>query len=180
VADHNQPACQRRNPRTLIWGGAGSLLLLPPLVMEVFDPAAGDPGHFVFAAILLLAMGAAFEIALRVPAKWAYPTAIGVAVAAALINVWLNLAVGILGSEDDPANLMYAGVLAVALLGSLIVRFRPLPMAYVMTATAGVQVAAFVFALVAGLGFTGPITVFFAALWLTAAWLFRRAAGQAA
>nr|MBA3525748.1 hypothetical protein [Sphingomonas sp.] len=30
-------------------------------------------------------------------------------------------------------------------------------------------------ALIAGLGFTGPITVFFTALWLIAAWLFQRA-----
>ena len=35
-------------------------------------------------------------------------------------------------------------------------------------------------ALAAGLGFTGPITVFFCSLWLTAAALFRRAARAAA
>ena len=30
-------------------------------------------------------------------------------------------------------------------------------------------------ALVAGFGFTGPITVFFAGLWLASAWLFEKA-----
>lgn len=33
--------------------------------------------------------------------------------------------------------------------------------------------AAFVVALTSGFGFTGPITVFFATLWLSAGWLFR-------
>ena len=45
-----------------------------------------------------------------------------------------------------------------------------------MAATSVAQALAFVIALIAGLGFTGPITVFFAALWLIAAWLFRKAA----
>ena len=34
----------------------------------------------------------------------AYRAAVGVAIAAAFILVWMNLAVGIIGSEDNPAN----------------------------------------------------------------------------
>lgn len=36
----------------------------------------------------------------------------------------MNGAVGIVGSEDNPANLMYGGVLAVGIVGAVIARFR--------------------------------------------------------
>jgi ABC-type uncharacterized transport system permease subunit len=81
---------------------------------------------------------------------------------------------------------MYGGVLAVAIAGSLIVRFQPLGMARVLAATAFAQALVGVIALVAGLGSTGEnwprvivvLTGFFAALWLASAWLFRRAARE--
>ena len=54
-----------------------------------------------------------------------YRFASGVAVGAAFILVWLSLGVGIIGRDGDPANLMYFGVLAVGIIGTLIARFRP-------------------------------------------------------
>src|SRR5918998_1257119 len=108
-----------------------------------------------------------------------YRYAVGVALAAASILAWLSLGVGIIGRDGDPANLMYFGVLAVGFAGALVARFRPRGMARAMVATALAQVLAFVVALVAGWGFTGPMTVFFTALWLLSAWLFRKAARPA-
>ena len=81
-----------------------------------------------------------------------------------------------IGSEDNPANLIYAAVIAVAVAAALLARFRPAGMAGAMVAAAVAQAAAFAVALGAELGFTGPITVFFVALWLASAWLFRKAA----
>ena len=66
-----------------------------------------------------------------------------------------------------------------AAVGALLARFRPAGMALAMVAAAVAQILAFAFALAAGLGFTGPITVFFAALWLISASLFRKAAREA-
>ncbi len=48
-----------------------------------------------------------------------------------------------------------------AALGAVLARFRPLGMARAMAATGIAQIFAFVVALATGLGFTGPITVFF-------------------
>jgi hypothetical protein len=45
--------------------------------------------------------------------------AFGVSLVAALLILWINLAVGIIGEPDDPANMMYAGVLAVGMVGAL-------------------------------------------------------------
>jgi hypothetical protein len=105
----------------------------------------------------------------------AYRAAGGVALAAAFILVWMNLAVGIIGNEDNPANLMYGGVLAVGIIGAVIARFQPHGMARALVATALAQALAAVIALIAGLGYTFILTGFFVALWLISAWLFRKA-----
>ena len=95
------------------------------------------------------------------------------AVAAALMLVWMNLAVGLIGSEDNPANLM----------GAVLARVQPRGMARALCATAFAQALVAVIAWIAGLGDpgSGPLEIFvlngfFVALLVGSAWLFRRAA----
>ncbi|MGH8729633.1 MAG: hypothetical protein ACREV9_16080 [Burkholderiales bacterium] len=113
----------------------------------------------------------------------AYRSAIGVALAAAVILVWLSLGVGIIGKDGDPANLMYFGVLAVGIFGAIIARLQPHGMARALFATALAQALVTAIALIAGLGlpWSGPAEIlllngFFVALFVGSAWLFRRAA----
>ncbi len=98
--------------------------------------------------------------------------------------VWLVGAVGLIGAEGDRADLMYAGVLAVGIVGAAIARFRPLGMAHALVATALAQGLVVVIALIAGkhndpstsvLEILG-VNAFFVLLFLGSAWLFRRAA----
>jgi hypothetical protein len=111
--------------------------------------------------------------------------AFGLALLKAFLLIWMNLAVGIIVGEGNPANLMYVGVLDVGLIGASVARFRPSGMAFALGAMALAQFAVGVIALSAGLGSTGAnwpgviyvLTAFFAALWLLSAWLFHRAAG---
>lgn len=161
--------------RRLIWAAATLLLLMPPIVIELLDETRGDPGDFVFAAILLAGVLLALEAAVRTPDRRAYRVGLLIAVAAALILTWLNLAVGIVGSEDNPANLQFFGVLAIAAAGFVLAWFRPRGMALALVATAIAQLGVFFSLLLSGAGFTGPLTVFFVFLWLTAAALFWRA-----
>ena len=163
----------RRGP---VLGAIAALMVLPVVALRLANPAPADPGDFMFLAILFGGIVAAFEIAVRVPARFAYAFGIGFALAAGLLSAWINLAVGIIGSEDNPANLIYAAVLAIALIGALLSGFRPRGMARAMVVTAIAQALTLFGALVAGFGFTGPITVFFVALWLLSAQLFARAA----
>jgi hypothetical protein len=72
-------------------------------------------------------------------ARNAYRSIVGVALAAAFLLVWVNLAVGIIGTEDYLANVMYVGVLAVGIIGAIIARFRPHGMARALFATALAQ-----------------------------------------
>jgi hypothetical protein len=112
----------------------------------------------------------------------AYRAAVAVALAAAFGLVWINLAVGIIGTEDNPANLLYAGVLAVGIVGAVLARGRPEGMARALFATALAQAGAGAAAAIAGWGHPAspPLELAllnggFAALWLASAWLFRKA-----
>ena len=149
--------------------------------MQGTDAVVWDLADFVVADALVVGVGVTYALAARMIGNSAYRAAVGVALAAACILVWGNLAVGIIGSEDNPANLMYGGVLAVGIIGALIARFQPDGMARALFATALAQMVVAVIALIAGLGSTEDIvmlTGFFAALWLIAAWLFRKAARE--
>ena len=168
------------------WTIAGLILLLPLAAMQFSDEVVWDETDFAVTGAMLFGACGAYELAARMTGNIAYRAAVGVAVVAAFILIWINLAVGIIGSEDHPANLMYGGVLAVGILGALIVRFQPHGMARVLAATALVQALVGVLALIAGLGSIGAnwpgaivvLTGFFAALWLISAWLFRKAARE--
>lgn len=161
--------------RLILWGGAAALMVAPVVAMRLNEEIAWDPGDFLFLAILATIMGAVLESAARVSAQRAYLFGAGLALVTAALQLWINLAVGIVGSEEEPINLVYAGVVAVAVIGSALARLQPRGMAIAMIAAAVAQVGAFIAVLAAGLGFTGPITIFFTALWLIAASLFARA-----
>jgi hypothetical protein len=164
-----------RNRSIVLWSAAAFLLLLPWVAMQFTEQMAWDPGDFILLGAMLVSGCGAYELAARKAGSSAYLTAVGVAVAAAFLLIWINLAVGIIGNEENPANLMYGGVLVIAFTGSVIAGFRPRGMARAMVATAIAQLLVAVIALLLGFGRAFVLTVFFVALWLTSAWLFARA-----
>jgi len=169
------------------WAIAAFLLLVPLAGVLFTDQVDWDETDFIVMGALLFGACGGFELAARMTGNMAYRAAVGVAVVAAFLLIWINLAVGIIGSEDNPANLMYFGVLAVGLGGAVIARFRPDGMSRALVATALAQGLVAVIALAFGLGSEGAnwpqvifvINGFFAALWLASAWLFRKAAREA-
>ncbi len=169
--------------RVAAWAVAALILLLPLVAMQFTAEVNWNVTDFAFAGALLIGTGITFELAVRRTVNTAYRSAVGVALAAAFILVWINAAVGLIGNEDNPANLLYGGVLAAAIIGAISARFQPQGMARALFATALAQALVPVIALAAGSGSTGAIwsldtlalTGFFAALWLISAWLFRQA-----
>lgn len=165
--------------RIVGWSGAGLLLLLP-LVFK----APWTASDFLAAGAMLGTAGLILELAVRLRRNLAYRLGAGVAVFAALFLVWANLAVGVIGDEGNPANLMYAGVLAVGLLGSVVAGFRPIGMAWAMSATALAMAVVAGVAVAAGqaggdarlIGEVLGVTGMFVVLFLTSAGLFRWAA----
>jgi hypothetical protein len=172
--------------RIALWVIAALILLLPLLTMQFTDEVVWDSTDFAVMGAMLFGSCGTYEVAARMTGNMAYRAAVGVAVVAALILIWVNLAVGIIGSEDNPANLMYFGVLAVGILGALIARFQARGMTRALAAMALAQALVGVIALIAGLGSTGAtwptvilvLTGLFVALWLASAWLFRQSAWE--
>ena len=153
-----------------------ALMVVPVIVLRAVEVYEWDPGNAVFLGILFLGIAVSLEVAARVPDRLAYGAGLGLAIFAGFAQIWVNLAVGIIGSEDNPINLIYLAVIVIAVFGAVIAGFRARHMVKAMAATALAQATTFFVALAAGFGFTGPITIFFVSLWLISSWLFRRAA----
>ena len=108
------------------------------------------------------------------------------ALATAFILVWLIGAVGVIGVEGDPFDLMYFGVLAVGLIGAIAARLQPHGMARALFATAFAQALVALVALIVGKHQSSVSSVpeililngFFIALFLGSARLFGNAARQ--
>jgi len=116
--------------------GTGFILLIPVL-LTLLAIWHWRPGALVLAFILLFG-GAGLTyglVAKKMMSNKAYRFAVGVALAAVFLLVWMNAAVGgILG--DDPANMMYLGVLLVGFIGAVIARLEPQGMSRALFATA--------------------------------------------
>ena len=108
------------------------------------------------------------------------------ALTTAFILVWLIGAVGVIGVEGDPFDLMYFGVLAVGLIGAIAARLQPHGMARALFATAFAQALVTFVALIVGKHQSSVSSVpeililngFFIALFLGSARLFGNAARQ--
>ena len=138
-------------------------------------------GDFVFGGVVLFGAAAIYELVARRLGKIAYRAAVGLAVATALLLVWINAAVGIIG--DGPVNLMYFGVLVIGMIGAITARLEPRGMARTLFGMALAQMLVPVLALVIWNPPFNPgvVPVFclnavFAALFVGSGLLFRRAA----
>lgn len=167
--------------RIAVWGVAALLLLLPAIAMRFTSEVVWDETDFiVFGAMLGLAL-AAYEFVARLRGNTPYRIGFGLAIATSIFLVWVNLAVGIIGSENNAANLMYVGVLAVVAAGAFASSCTADGMKRTLMAAAVLQ------ALIAGIALAGDMglgdpnwpkdmlgaTGLFVGLWLVSAGLFR-------
>lgn len=160
--------------RLIGWGTAALLLLLPWIANAPWTAA-----DFVFMGVLFGSVGLGIEFLIRKSSSLSYRLGAVLALFAVFLIIWVNAAVGMIGSEGNAYNLLFGGVLAIALIGAVLARFRPAGMARALVVTAVAQ------AVVGAVGlFTDPLggvfsIVFFAGLWLLAAALFHNAAREA-
>lgn len=157
------------------WSIAALILLLPLIAMRFTSEVNWTAGDFIFAALLMGIVGVALELTVRMTRSSAHRAGVAAALATAFLTVWINGAVGMIGDEDNPYNLLFLAVILLALAGSVLARFRPGGMAAAMTVAAGAQAALGVFGMLTDLR-GGILASMFAALWLLAAWQFRRGA----
>lgn len=177
----------RRDPRWrwLIWGVPVVLLTLPVIAMRFTAEVQWTASDFVVMAVMLaVTAGAVDALTARDVARsggFAQKTAGALAAIGVFLLVWVNLAVGMIGHEGDPANWMFAAVIATIVGGGFVTRLKPAGMAKTMLAAAGVQIAVGALALAMGwgaytVGWPKDVIVtsgFFALVWLASAGLYR-------
>ena len=173
----NEGAPERRWVRPLAWGAAAALLALPLVAMQFTNEVQWTTGDFMFAAFMLGGVGLALELAVRISSAKSYRIGAGLGLAAGVLLIWVNGAVGYIGNEDNPYNLLFMGVVAIAFAGSLFAAFRPKGMAYAMLA-AGIAHAAVGLAGAPQDPRTIILTIVFTGLWLGSARLFQLAAQE--
>lgn len=169
--------------RAAAWLAAAALMLLASgaaLTLDEFQWTASD---FVFAAVILGGGAGLFDLATRKAPNFAYLAGAGFALAAGFGLLWVNGAVGLVGSEKEAHNLLFGIVLLVAIAGAVAARGRPVGLARAMLAAAAVHVAVSAGLLIDAGGVSDGSVVaevvglsLFAGLWLASAWLFRSAA----
>lgn len=179
MAAQLQPGNTRKgNPwRLAVWGTAAGLLMIPAIAMQLgADGVHWTAFDFVVMGTLLGSCCAAYELATRMSGNTLYRLGFAVAIALGFLLVWINLAVGIIGGEDNLANAVFAGVLLVGAIGALLGQLRAAGMARAMVATGIAQLLAGGYALVLGSMEGGMLSAAFAVMWFTSAALFHKAA----
>jgi hypothetical protein len=185
MAMNGQIAGQRQGNiwRFFGWGVAGALLLLPLVAMQFTPEVNWTASDFIVWGIMLGTVGGLFELAVRLSPLPSYRVGFGLALLGAFLVTWVNLAVGIVGSEENPANQLFFLALLVGIIGAGIARLRASGMAKAMAAVAVSLWVAFAIALAGptdepwvrhSVEFAG--TSIFALLFLGSAALFRKAA----
>lgn len=166
--------------RLLGWGIAATLILLPLVAMQFTAEVNWTLADFIFAIVMIGTVGLVFELAVRMTSNWAWRAGAACALGAAFLLVWINGAVGMIGSEGNANNLLFGIVLLVALLGAIVARFRAQAMSLAMAA-AGLTYVLLVPIVV--MRTAGPVetreivlTLLFAGPWFLSAALFRKAA----
>ncbi len=165
------------------WGAAVALVLMPLVAMQFTSEVNWTAGDFIFAIIMLGSVGLGLELAVR-KGNRAYTMAAGLALLVSFLSFWFTGAVGIIGNENEDSNMLFLGVIVVALAGSAVALFRAQGMAVAMCVAAAAQVAVPVIASVIGDSTMGAIwalevivlTIVFTAMWLASARWFREAA----
>ena len=165
--------------RMIGWAVPAVLLTIPWIAH--FPWTASD---YVVAAAMFAVVGGTFELAVRASGSASYRAGAAVALGTAFLTTWVNLAVGIIGNENNPLNLIFFAVIAAALVGAIVARFEAAGMARAMSVAAalqaivGIAVAAFNIASNEPPGTIGLFILIelFACAWLGSAWFFRKAA----
>ena len=133
----------------------------------------------ITAAALIVAVS--ITLAFRIPKSRFFRAGLGLALLGGFLVLWVNLAVGIIGEAENPANLMYLAVPALGAACALLLRFRPHAMFLIMFVMSIAQIVVGLITLFLELGNppTPAITfiifnLILASIWAASAACFRK------
>ena len=157
------------------------VLLIPLWGNTYIDGWNWDWYGFVLAATVVFSAGLTYELLARNMSNRAYRFGVGLSVVTAFALTWVNM---VLAADENPANLMYVGVVVIGVIGTAISRLRARGIARAWFGTAVAQMLASIIAFVfwktnLALGKAVPViglNGLFAMLFVASALLFQRAA----
>lgn len=133
--------------RLVGWGLAAALLTLPFFAMQLnAEGVHWTTSDFVIMGAMIATVGGLFELGVRISGNWSYRGGLALALLGGFLVTWVNLAVGIVGSENNPGNQWFFAAVLVGVAGALIARLRAAGMAAAMFATAAALMIAFAIA----------------------------------
>lgn len=166
------------------WAGASALLLTPLVAMQFTPQVQWTVSDFVFAGAMIVGVCLLYELAVKISGSFAYRAGAVVGLGTCFLLVWINLAVGIIGDEDNFHNAYYFCEVLLASGAAFTAALKPAGMMRATLAAAAFQALITAAAFFDGWGAGDPpgaigilgLNSVFVALWLFAAALFRRAA----
>lgn len=173
-------------PVLIVMTVTGLVLLVPLLAMQFSTEVNWSPADFLVMGTLIAGTGMAYVWLSRGPANRVYRLAAALALGSAFLMIWANLAVGLIGSGPNAANLMYMAVIPVLIAGTVRARMKAAGMERTMYAAGLLLVLLAGIALITGMQRYSDgsateilaISGFFAGLFFIAGLLFRYAAVQ--
>ena len=112
------------------------LLLVPFVAMQFTAEVDWSIGDFLIMGALIFSTGMAYVLLSRSSSHTAFKIACGLAVATTFLMIWANLAVGLVGSGPNAANLLLMAPVFVVVIGALRSGFTASGMEKVMYAAA--------------------------------------------
>lgn len=164
----------------------GLLLLIPLIAMQFTEDIVWTLTDFIFAGVMIFGTGITYTLVTRKSKNITYRAAIGFALFTGLFLIWSNLAVGLIGSENNEFNLLYFLVIGIGVMGAFIARFKAIGLMFTLFAMAATQAMITIAALLTGMAAVPESSVyeilavngFFITLFVVAAMLFRYAAEE--
>lgn len=159
----------------------GTLLLIPLIAMQFTSEVVWTLSDFIFAGTLVFGTGLTYKLITRKSGKLAYRLGVGLALATGFLLIWANGAVGIIGSEDNPINLLYFLVVFIGIIGAFAARFQSWGLSLTMFTMAIAQATVAAIAIIGGYYQSPPSSVFeiitvngfFITLFVVSALIFR-------
>jgi hypothetical protein len=158
----------------VMWGLSAAVLALPAIAMQFSKEIAWGPEDFAVVGALLALLCLTVELAARTSSKRYFLAGIALAGIGGFALIFINVAVGIIGSEEDPRNLVFYSIPALGFLGALITRFKSTVLVRLLVIMSAIQLSAALLAPADMVRIMIPFTGIFVGLWLSSALLIQR------
>jgi hypothetical protein len=125
---------QRSLSQSVLWVALATALILciPFVAMQFSNEVNWSVADFIIMGILIFSTGFSYVLLTRFSSNIIQRVAFALAIGSTFLLIWVNLAVGLIGSGPNAANLMYISIVAIVIIGTFLSRFTMKGMERVM------------------------------------------------